>query len=78
MIAKLGKTWSTSSGLQGSALGIGLLHPLRGTFHVQVNFADVADYAFTVHGLLPLTTHPAALRGVITSHFLDPMVGQVF
>ena len=45
---------------------------------MQVNFADVADYAFTVHGFLLLTTHPAALRGVITSHFLDPVGGQVF
>ena len=55
-----------------------MLRPLRGTPQVQVHFAGMSDYAFTIHGLLPLAANPVARREVVTGKLFDPMFDQVF
>lgn len=73
LIDKLGKTSLTSV----SAVNQRLKHPFRGTPQAQVHFADMSDYAFTIHVLLPLAAVPMACRMVATVLFFDPMLGQV-
>ena len=71
LIDKLGKTSLTGV----SAVNQRLRRPFRGTPQAQVHFADMSDYAFTIHGLLRLTANPIAFRGVISRLVFDSVLG---
>ena len=51
-----------------------LILPLRGMPQVQVHFADMSDYAFTIQALHLTTANPIAFHVVITRLVFDPML----